>query len=208
MARHSLGDIICGKAELDASGGKVHLWLEPMSCSNTPMMKPFFFLKASWSSQRKNYRRHPRIFCSQGIKLSQQKSTFQGSTIGMWEGNEAKNDKNIFSLTATGSCKLNYFLKLGGSLKLAWYPPRMVLAFHAPPWLCTPFLPLPTSPPCVLPPFSSLFSPHPLLLLRPRGLCCSYPCIRWWWDKKCSQDKLINLAKNVKPWIKILIRTI
>ena len=48
-------------------------------------------------------------------------------------------------LTTTGSHMLNYFLKLGGSLKLAWHPPRMVLAFHAPPWLCTtnPFTPPP-----------------------------------------------------------------
>ena len=44
-------------------------------------------------------------------------------------------------LTTTGGHMLNYFLNLGGSLKLAWYPPSMVLAFHAPPWLCkqTPF---------------------------------------------------------------------
>ena len=49
-------------------------------------------------------------------------------------------------LTAIGGHMLNYFLNLGGSLKLAWYPPRMVLAFHPPPWLCTPLFTPTTNP--------------------------------------------------------------
>ena len=55
------------------------------------------------------------------------------------------NCSNTFNkvFTPIGGAMLNYFLKLGGSLKLAWNPPRMVEAFHTPLRLVHPHLPPP-----------------------------------------------------------------
>ena len=61
------------------------------------------------------------------------------------------------SLTYIVRHLLNYFLQLGLSLGLAQHFPRMVLAFHAPPWLVHPF---PQAPPpnFLLPPKPSIYT--------------------------------------------------
>ena len=87
--------------------------------------------------------------------------TIRGQLLGCWSISLrllalilCSNCSNTFNkvLTTIGGHLLNYFLKIGQSLELAQNCPRMVMAFHAPPWSVHPY-----TYPLIHPPLT----PHP-----------------------------------------------